>query len=926
MAECCFPSTVTDQLISPARLTDSSLIPVSGLYLPEPNLWLDPHTARPFAVITHAHADHVAAHETVICTKPCSALLRKRFSHKGNHIALDHRESYEHAGHLIQLLPAGHVLGSAMVHVTRLSDGASLLYTGDFKLRAAPTSEPAEPIPADTLIMETTFGQPHYVFPPYEELRDRVIRWCRDALDNGETPILLGYSLGKAQEIMHLLHGENLPLAVHETIFSMCQVYEELGVTFPAYSKFQGPQDAGKVIVLPPQMVRNQQIRRMKRTVTAMLSGWGMNAGAKFQSQTDEVFPLSDHADYPDLMRLVEIVKPQLVLTTHGYAAEFARDFRQRSHHAWSLQGRDQLELSLVQETEPALLASSASEPMAPTTPFQRFAHLCDQVGTASGRIKKVAMLAKYFVLLSPTELPLAAWFLAGRPAATRAQLQQMQTGWAIIRLALLEVTGLTMADYRRISQQQNDAGRTTQVVLEQARSVFDPGVHSLESIQQQFDLLREARGPLQKTSVLKSIFLSMTPDEARYVVKILTGDTRIGLKEGLLEEALAAAFEQEPELVREAHMLTGDMGQAAILTRQRELASAALVPFQPIKVMLASPKDSAEEIWEKLGFHGRVWLEDKFDGIRAQLHKLGKDVSLYSRDLRSLNLEFPDLVSPASTLDADVVFDGEIIAFQAGRKLSFFDLQQRLGRRAVEADLFLTEHIPVRYVIFDLLWLNGKSLLKEPLAERRRLLESLRLHRPFEKIALHSAGSIEEIETAFARARAAGNEGLIAKDSESIYASGRRGSAWLKLKKSNLSLDVVVVKAEQGHGKRSHLLSDYTFAVRDTKDGSLKVIGKAYSGLTDLEMEELTEHFKATTLSTKRTVHTVTPEIVLEIAFDGIQPSKRHESGLALRFPRIKAIRRDKTPAEIDTLDHAWKLADSLNPSAWHSKIPHQQ
>jgi DNA ligase 1 len=394
-------------------------------------------------------------------------------------------------------------------------------------------------------------------------------------------------------------------------------------------------------------------------------------------------------------------------------------------------------------------------------------------------------------------------------------------------------------------------------------------------------------------------------------VVKILTGDTRIGLKEGLLEEAIAEAYGQSSELAREAHMLTGDIGQAAIMAAQGGLEFASLQPFQPIKVMLASPKETAAELWEKLGTAGVVWLEDKFDGIRAQLHKEGKQADLYSRDLRSLAREFPDVVQPALALGYDAVFDGEIIAHHEGKRLTFFDLQKRLGRRQAGADLFLAEDIPVRYVIFDLLWLNGRSLLKTPLEDRRRLLDTLDIPKPFEKIALHRAHHESEINAAFRAARAAGNEGLIAKDPSSLYASGRRGQAWLKLKRSDLSLDVVVVAAEQGHGKRSHVLSDYTFAVRDEKDGSLKVIGKAYSGLTDAEIEELTAHFTATTESMKRQVRQVTPEIVLEIAFDSIQPSKRHNSGLSLRFPRIKAIRRDKTPHEIDTLESAWQLVE---------------
>lgn len=890
------------------------LIPISGLYLPEPELWLDPHVARPLAVISHAHADHVAPHETVICSKACSALLRKRFSSQGKHIALDYHEPYEYAGHRIELLPAGHVLGSAMVYVTRLSDGATLLYTGDFKLRHAPTSEPAEPRQADTLIMETTFGKPNFAFPAYPEIRDQVIRWCRDALDHGETPILLGYSLGKAQEIQGLLLDQDFQIAVHETIFSMNEVYRELGVRLPPYERFKIGEHQGKVVVLPPQLIRSQAVRRMKHTVSAMLSGWAMNPGAKFQFQTDEAFPLSDHADYPDLIKLVELVQPKVTFTTHGYSAEFARDLRRRGFQAWTLDGKDQMELTLLEDEAPLVASAPATPvPAVAASPFQHFVSLCEEVAAAPGRLKKVSLLADYFKTLTETELVLAARFLAARPAATRALLQQMQTGWAIIRMALLETTGLTLPQSRQIASGQNDAGRATQLLMEQTQISLHPEPHSLEQIQAAFDQLRIARGPLQKTAVLHQLFSKMTADEARYVVKILTGDTRLGLKEGLLEEAIAKTFDQDADLVREVHMLTGDIGETGRLAYQGKLSDAGLVPFQPVKVMLASPKETAEDIWEKLGESGSVWLEDKFDGIRAQLHKQGNVATVYSRDLRPMDAEFPDILSPAAGLEFDAVFDGEIIARHDGKQLGFQDLQKRLGRRTAEADLFLSEDIPVRFVIFDLLWLNGESLLKLPLRERRARLETLKLPRPFEKIAIHTASELLEVQSAFLAAKAAGNEGLIAKDPESQYAGGRRGQAWLKLKQSNLSLDVVVTKAQVGHGKRSHVLSDYTFAVRDMKDGSLKTIGKAYSGLTDVEIEELTEHFKSTTLSTNRSVHTVTPDIVLEIAFDSIQPSTRHESGLALRFPRIKAIRRDKSIHEIDTLETAWKLVPTI-------------
>jgi DNA ligase-1 len=324
---------------------------------------------------------------------------------------------------------------------------------------------------------------------------------------------------------------------------------------------------------------------------------------------------------------------------------------------------------------------------------------------------------------------------------------------------------------------------------------------------------------------------------------------------------------------------------------------------------MLASPEETAQAIRERLT-GTQVWLEDKFDGIRAQVHRSADRVEIFTRDLKPISSQFPEVGAAMRLLSDEVIFDGEIIAHAEGKKLTFFDLQKRLGRRD-QADFFLPSEVSVKYVVFDVLWKNGVSLLDQPLEVRRAELAALSIPAGLETITVIQAKNAEEIEAAFLAARRRGNEGLIAKDAASTYSPGRRGKSWLKLKKAFATLDVVVVKAEQGHGKRSHVLSDYTFAVRDEADGNtLKVIGKAYSGLTDAEIEELTEHFTQTTLSQKGRVRTVQPQIVLEIAFDSIQPSDRHNSGLAMRFPRIKAIRRDKAPADIDTLAYAMKLA----------------
>jgi DNA ligase-1 len=303
--------------------------------------------------------------------------------------------------------------------------------------------------------------------------------------------------------------------------------------------------------------------------------------------------------------------------------------------------------------------------------------------------------------------------------------------------------------------------------------------------------------------------------------------------------------------------------------------------------------------------------VEDKFDGIRAQMHRGRTRIEIFSRDLRRITGQFEDLAQRAHDLSADVILDGEIMAFEQGKKLTFFDLQKRLGRKSEGADLFAvpSADVPVVFVAFDLLWLNGRSLLKTPLRERRELLRSLTMPAGFQIADISPARSADEIEAAFQMARRRLNEGLMVKDPESQYTPGRRGMSWFKLKKELATLDVVVIAAESGHGKRNHVLSDYTFAVRDEASGQLLPIGKAYSGLTDVEIAELTDHFRQNTIVDHGRYREVKPDTVLEVAFDSVQPSTRHASGLALRFPRIKAIRRDKTVDAIDTLAYARSL-----------------
>lgn len=885
-----------------------------GLYLPEMDFWLDPWDARDEAFVSHAHADHFSRHGMALCSTVTAGLLRARFNMAEARLeSMDFGDIVDRNGFRLRMLPAGHIVGSAMLHVTRMKDGATLLYTGDFKTRKGRTTEAVNFIQADTLIMETTFGLPHLVFPAPMEVDAALLRFVNDAFADGETPVVFGYSLGKAQEAVALLAENGIPVLSHPKVADMTQACRAAGVNLPEPVVFEGFAREGHVVVAPPNAVRAKLMRGLKEKRTAMLTGWALQSGAFYRYRVGAVIPMSDHADHKGLMECVMRVRPKRVLTVHGFAKEFAAELRGKGIEAWCASGGDQLELSLGKKTTPSV-GVGLSRQVRPVCELADFSDVCRLIGETSSRLAKLEHLVNYLKKQEDDKtLEIAARWFTGEALPRRNGRRVLKMGAARIKRSLLNVPGVRADRYKELSTIQNDISRTARALLQE---VFSPCIAlSLSALQEFLRDLANQRESLEKVEILSKRLFDLHPVEAETVIKLLTGDLRIGLKEGLVEEAVGVVFEAKPAEVSRANMLTGDLGRTAVLAKNGELAKAKLTPLVPIRCMLASPLERDKEtdglMFSNLRFKQKFWLESKYDGIRAQLHKCGDEVGLFSRDLRPLDEEFPELIDEAKKLDGDFVLDGELIAYAEGRKLGFADLQKRLGRKRVEGDFFMESKdgaasVPLRYVAFDLLWIEGEEMFEVPLCERRVKLEGLRLGGMFGAIDVMRVETNEEVEECFKKSLQNEHEGLIAKDPESFYVPGRRGKAWMKLKGVMPTLDCVVVFAEQGHGRRSDVLSDYTFSVRDEASGELKVLGKAYSGLTDLEIEELTEHFMKHTISKERRKRKVEPNVVLEIAFDSIRSSSRHDSGLALRFPRIKAIRRDKGVDDIDTLSTA--------------------
>ena len=629
---------------------------------------------------------------------------------------------------------------------------------------------------------------------------------------------------------------------------------------------------------------------------------------------------------------------------------------------------------------------------------FADIAELAERMAATASRLKKRAEVAAAITRAhegAAGQVRLFCLYLAGLPFAA-ADTRKLNAGGALLTKALLTVTGASDAALTAAYRRHGDLGAAAFDLMTEQGNVRAGGI-PLDAVAEAFAGMATARTTAIRAALVEGLLRSASPLEAKYLLKLMLGDMRIGVKESLVEEAIATAAGADVAQVRHAVMLEADLGYAAERAFAGTLHEARMTLFHPLGFMLASPVESPEEaiarftakpakvvaekkpkrrkkggsdldsepeldevMQEAMGkdiaatlLSGeevvvceaasvQAFLEDKYDGMRAQIHFGAADdperVAIYSRNREDITESFPELVeafqSVPVTSDSAVILDGEILGwnFRTGQALPFAVMGQRIGRKRVGNDI--RTQVPVIFMAFDLMFAMGDLLLQLPLRERRNRLELLA-----EKLVDHAqspliftpkpaqAGlfaeastsaaprlarlmlspsklveSAEEIDRAYADARARANEGVMLKAADSAYQPGRRGLAWVKLKRELATLDVVITGAEYGSGRRSQFLSDYTFAVRDA-EGELQNVGKAYSGVTDVEVTELTEFLKAHTLEDHGHFRTVEPLVILEVAFNNVMRSDRHSSGFALRFPRILRIRTDKPLAEIDTV-----------------------
>jgi DNA ligase-1 len=568
---------------------------------------------------------------------------------------------------------------------------------------------------------------------------------------------------------------------------------------------------------------------------------------------------------------------------------------------------------------------------------MRKFAEVCDRIAGTTKKLEKIALLADYFKSAMPEEASVAAIFLSGRPFAVWEETT-LQVGGRLLWQVVEELSGKSQQELNAAYRQFGDLGAVAAEVLSLPSTDHDL---SAPEVQSRFRQIAAAHGPSAKSALIRELLSQVTALEAKYVVKIITGDLRIGLKESLVEEAIASAYNCKPVEVQRANMLLGDIGETLQLAAKGSLGNSDVKMrlFHPLGFMLASPAQSAEEA---LSYFENALVEDKYDGIRAQAHCSGGTVRIFSRTRDEITESFPELPDALAGLPQDAILDGEIAAWSypaaesgdTGRALPFSTLQQRLGRKKVSDQMM--RGVPVAYLVFDVLYARGELLIDHPLRERAKVLDELlatpRILIPAKsdqaqgQLVLESTGPAivaqvfrapvfqattpQELDQVFDAAQARGNEGLMIKDPESTYTPGRRGKSWLKLKRELATLDVVVTAVEYGHGKRIGVLSDYTFAVRD--GDRLVNIGKAYSGLTDLEIAGMTKWFLEHIVEDQGLRLIVEPRIVLEVAFNNMMHSDRHESGYALRFPRIVRLRPDKLPEDADTIERVRTIFES--------------
>ncbi|MBD5780192.1 hypothetical protein IEN85_11880 [Pelagicoccus sp. NFK12] len=748
----------------------------NGLYLPAVDWHLDARkpTARSF--VSHAHFDHMGKHETILCSPPTAQLIRQRLPGKRNWMVKEFGEAFElEPGVEACLYPAGHIVGSAMLWLQK--DSESFLYTGDFKLSPGISAEPCQPVAADTLVIETTYGLPRYTFPPENEVFADIVRFCHETLENGDTPVLFGYSLGKSQAILRSLANEGLEVMLHPTALKLTQSCQKLGWTFPRFLPFDARSQKGKVVISPPLGKQSEWMQSIHNPKTAMISGWAVDASSTYRYQCDKTFPLSDHADYLDLQNFVAQVQPKVVYTVHGFAKEFAATLRQQGYQAWALGLENQLGLNIEaptatpsEELSPTPPVASIPSENSPHNSFHRLAETVEALSQTDSHLKKLDLIGRLLAPLEAQEVADALSLLHRAPPELLAELPAK-----LVKQSLILATGSNEAKFKALYHDFRDNRKAARVLFSQNPSA---PTRTLSQISSFLKTLSSAPNPIFKQSLLSEHFRKLSPAEGCVLFDYLSGTPQSGVSADLLCQAISHHFQRPLESVRAAYLRCADFAQVSEAATRDSLAKIRIQSFHPILPMQAATEASAEAVIEKQGLS--LWAEREHDGIRCQIHKDGEHVDLYSKSGERITHLFPEFLEAARSIPQHFICDAVVVPWGYEEPLPRSELDKRLNRKAEE--LFLGEEVPVTLWLVDLLSLSGEDLLDLPLEKRRQRLDSFSVNPKIRITPVLPLMGVEQVELALEQSAASGCSGLLFKDPQSPYDPLSNAPAWLRL------------------------------------------------------------------------------------------------------------------------------------------------
>jgi DNA ligase-1 len=551
-------------------------------------------------------------------------------------------------------------------------------------------------------------------------------------------------------------------------------------------------------------------------------------------------------------------------------------------------------------------------------TSFRVLAELCEKLEGTKKRLLMISLAAEFLRDLEPQEIESAVSMILGRPFPKWSQ-RTLDVSWATLSGIIRRVMGVRWETFSQVFSSTGDIGSATKTVFENSRikkqTVLLERVLTIVEVRRSFESIAQTVGSgsrEKKERLIETLFSLASPVEAKYLVKVFVGEMRTGFHEGLMEQAIGEAFHIPLKVVQTSSMIMGDVGEVAAKARTEGLAGLYKVSFsvfRPVELMLAQ---MASDVAEALKEHGgRTAFEYKYDGARVQIHKLGDEVRIFSRRLTDVTESLPETLQIAREgIEAkEAILEGEIIAVDSqGHPVPFQHLMRRFRRVHLISEM--VERIPVELYLFDILYVDGENLISLPYIKRRQTLAEKAGRIPLTRQLV--TYRIEEAERLLSEAMNAGHEGLMAKRLDSPYTPGTRGKHWLKIKPVLEPLDLVIVAAEYGYGRRHGWLSDYSLAARDAETGELLELGKTFKGLTDAEIIEMTRRLKELAISERHGRVVVVPKIVVEVAYNEIQKSSKYKSGMALRFARITRIREDKSAEGADTIEKVKQVYES--------------